>query len=150
VLGAQGPAGPAGTILSGKVPPGIGVGGGGDYFIDTATHFLYGPTVRQCPPYPCRTSWGKGISLVGPTGPTSTSPADGTAHQVTGFANMPSGDSPPGGRPTCLSTAGYYSVTAIVTLVAATWISVPPRTVLLSPVGSDGPPRVAKLKELRR
>ena len=90
---AQGPARPAGTtILSGQVPPGIAEGVGGDYYIDNATHFLYGPAARHCPPYPCRTLWGKGISLVGPAGPASTSPAGGTAYQVTGFANMPSGD----------------------------------------------------------
>ncbi len=116
VLGAQGPAGPAGTtILSGKVPPGIGQGVAGDYYIDTATHFLYGPALRVCSPYPCRTLWGKGISLVGPPGPASTSPAGGTAYQATSFANMPSGnttviDTLP------LSTAGYYSVTATVSV----------------------------------
>jgi hypothetical protein len=114
VLGAQGPAGPAGTtILSGQVPPGIGRGLAGDYYIDTATHFLYGPAVRDCSPYPCRTLWGKGISLVGPAGPASTSPAGGTAYQATGFANLPNGsstviDTLP------LSAAGYYSVTATV------------------------------------
>jgi hypothetical protein len=116
VLGAQGPAGPAGTtILSGQVPPGIGRGTAGDYYIDTATYFLYGPAVRDCSPYPCRTLWGKGISLVGPAGPASTSPAGGTAYQATGFANMPSGnttviDTLP------LATAGYYSVTATVSV----------------------------------
>ena len=114
ILGAQGPAGPAGTtILSGQIPPGIGVGLAGDYYLDTATHALYGPAVRDCSPYPCRTLWGKGISLVGPPGPAGTSPAGGTAYQATGFANLPSGnttviDTLP------LATAGYYSVTATV------------------------------------
>jgi hypothetical protein len=114
VLGAQGPAGPAGTtILSGHVPPGIGVGVAGDYYLDTATHFLYGPAARQCPPYPCRTLWGKGISLVGPAAPASASPTGGMAYQATGNANMPNGgttvlDTLP------LSAAGYYAVTATV------------------------------------
>ena len=113
VLGAQGPAGT--TILSGKAPPGIGRGLAGDYYIETATHFLYGPAMRDCSPYPCRTLWGKGISLVGPAGPKSTSPAGGTAYQVTGFANLPSGNSTVIGT-LPLATAGYYSVTATVTV----------------------------------
>ena len=103
--------------MSGKLPPGIAVGVGGDYYIDTATHFLYGPAARQCPPYPCRTLWGKGISLVGPAGPAATAPPGGTAYQVTAFANMPSGDSPPGGEAQLpLPAAGYYGVTATVTV----------------------------------
>jgi hypothetical protein len=116
VLGAQGPPGPAGaTILSGKVPPGIGRGVTGDYYIDTATHFLYGPAARDCPPYPCRTLWGRGTSLVGPAGPAGTSPAGGTAYQATGFANMPNGSTTDIGT-LPLSAAGYYSVTATVSV----------------------------------
>jgi hypothetical protein len=114
VLGAQGPAGPAGTtILSGRIPPGIGQGAAGDYYIDTATHRLYGPAFRVCSPRPCETRWGKGISLVGPAGPASTAPAGGTGYQATGFANLPSGNT------TVIATlplakAGYYSVTVTV------------------------------------
>ena len=111
VLGAQGPAGA--TILSGQVPPGIGRGVGGDYYIDTATHFLYGPAVRDCSPYPCRTLWGKGTSLVGPAGPAATAPTGGTAFQSTGSAQMPNGNTTTIDT-LALSAAGYYTVTVTV------------------------------------
>jgi len=110
VLGAQGPAGPAGTtIMSGQVPPRTTMGVTGDYYIDAATHVIYGPAARYCPPYPCATRWGKGTSLVGPPGPANTE--SGTAYQADGSSEIPSG------RQSNLvilpiPVAGYYAVMA--------------------------------------
>jgi hypothetical protein len=117
VLGATGPAGTNGTgILSGSAAPSIHQGVTGDYYIDTATHFLYGPAVRDCPPYPCSgTRWGKGISLVGPAGAPAPADSGGVAYQATGFANMPNGQaedvvSVP------IPVAGDYLITAVLGL----------------------------------
>ncbi len=68
--GATGPSGPAGrTILSGSTHPSVILGAAGDYYLDTATHVLYGPASVSCLKLRCSTNWGLGTSLVGPAGP---------------------------------------------------------------------------------
>jgi hypothetical protein len=60
--GEQGPAGTNGrTILSGTGAPSSGLGSNGDYYIDTASNYIYGPKTTG--------AWGSGVSLIGPTGP---------------------------------------------------------------------------------
>jgi hypothetical protein len=114
VLGAQGPSGPAGAgILSGAMPPARTIGAAGDYYIDTVTHFIYGPASHHCLPLPCSTGWGRGTSLVGPAGPANTSSVEGSAYQSTGFADLPNGGTTVIAS-LALSTAGLYAVTATV------------------------------------
>lgn len=77
--GLVGPAGPKGengksgsNIYSGRVLPSSTTGVVGDYYINTATGFLYGPKTA--------TGWGTGYSLKGPAGATG---ATGTAGSKT-------------------------------------------------------------------
>lgn len=60
--GATGSPGTAGqdgnTILYGEEAPNSGVGQNGDFFINTQTHYIYGPKVAG--------SWPAGTSLIGP------------------------------------------------------------------------------------
>jgi collagen triple helix repeat protein len=57
-----GPAGPPGnTILYGPSNPNSGAGRDGDFYINTTTHFMFGPKVSG--------AWPAGTSLIGPQGP---------------------------------------------------------------------------------
>lgn len=62
LIGPMGPMGPAGadgqTVLNGAGAPGGGLGVDGDFYIDTAADFLYGPKAGGV--------WPAGVSLVGP------------------------------------------------------------------------------------
>lgn len=64
LVGPQGPTGPAGaagnTVLFGSGVPSGGLGVDGNFYINTATNFLYGPKTAG--------AWGSGTSLVGPPG----------------------------------------------------------------------------------
>src|ERR1700761_6611446 len=69
--GAVGAAGPAGTngqngsvINSGTTTPASTLGNTGDFYIDLATGFLYGPKTAS--------GWGAGFSLKGATGAAGT------------------------------------------------------------------------------
>jgi hypothetical protein len=76
--GATGPTGPAGatgaagadgnTVLYGAVAP-TTEGVDGNFYIDTATNFIYGPKAAG--------TWPAGTSLVGPTGATGSTGATG-------------------------------------------------------------------------
>lgn len=70
--GATGPTGPAGadgrTVLYGTVDP-TGEGANGDFYINTSSHFLFGPKAAG--------AWPAGTSLVGPTGATGATGAAG-------------------------------------------------------------------------
>ncbi len=72
--GPQGPAGPQGatgtngtngidgkTVWNGTDDPAGGTGVNGDFYINTTTHFIFGPKTGG--------AWGAGTSLVGPQGP---------------------------------------------------------------------------------
>ncbi|QIG93794.1 MULTISPECIES: collagen-like protein [unclassified Bradyrhizobium] len=66
--GAQGVQGPQGnpgvdgnTVLYGTVAPTAGIGVNGNFYINTATNFIYGPKAGG--------AWPSGTSLVGPQGP---------------------------------------------------------------------------------
>jgi len=64
--GATGPAGADGrTLLSGTSAPSGGIGGDGDFFINTNGSIIYGPKAGGV--------WPSGVSLVGPTGATGAS-----------------------------------------------------------------------------
>lgn len=82
-----GPAGPAGapgapgapgtngnSVLNGIVPPGPADGVNGDFWIDTATDFIYGPKAGGV--------WPAGVSLVGPVGPAGPAGASGVSEFV--------------------------------------------------------------------
>lgn len=64
--GAQGPAGTDGTdgksVLNGTTDPAAATGNNGDFYINTATNFLFGPKTAG--------AWPAGVSLVGATGAT--------------------------------------------------------------------------------
>ncbi len=51
------------TILYGAIPPVDGDGQDGDFYINTANHYIYGPKA---------TTWPSGTSLVGPSGAAGT------------------------------------------------------------------------------
>jgi Chaperone of endosialidase len=63
--GIQGPQGvqgiPGNTVLYGAGAPASGTGVNGDFYIDTAANFIYGPKAAG--------AWPAGTSLVGPQGP---------------------------------------------------------------------------------
>lgn len=59
--GADGAAGADGrTLLSGSGAPGSGLGTDGDFYIDTAAWYIYGPKTSG--------AWGSATSLIGPSG----------------------------------------------------------------------------------
>jgi hypothetical protein len=65
-----GPPGPAGnTILYGPGNPLSGVGVNGDWYINTTTHFIFGPKASG--------AWPAGTSLVGPAGATGATGPQG-------------------------------------------------------------------------
>jgi hypothetical protein len=102
--------GPAGaTILSGTGAPGIGVGLGGDYYIETSNHTIFGPAVRSCSTLPCKTFWGAGTSLVGPPGQGYSYDTD-----IGSIVNDPSGQSVTVLTQT-LPVGGDYQVSAYAT-----------------------------------
>jgi hypothetical protein len=69
IPGAVGPSGPPSTVqgppgnsvLYGTVDPSGSVGHDGDTYINTTTHFIFGPKVSG--------AWPPGVSLIGPQGP---------------------------------------------------------------------------------
>jgi hypothetical protein len=79
IQGVQGPAGADGnTVLCGTVAPTAGVGVNGNFYINTTTHFIYGPKAGGV--------WPAGTSLVGPQGPVGPpgpvpeAPTDGSIY----------------------------------------------------------------------
>ncbi len=87
-----GPPGPAGTsILYGTVPPVSAIGNDGDFYINTTTHFIYGPRASG--------AWPSGTSLIGPQGATgpqgSTGPQGATGPQGSTGATGPQGPQGP-------------------------------------------------------
>jgi hypothetical protein len=83
--GAQGPQGPQGnTVLYGTANPTPANGVDGDWYINTTTHFMFGPKAAG--------AWPAGTSLVGPQGPQG---AQGAASTVPG----PQGPQGPQGNP---------------------------------------------------
>jgi hypothetical protein len=74
--GLQGPEGPQGLpgingngVLSGPSDPSAESGVDGDFYINTATDFIYGPKTFG--------TWGPGTSLVGPLGPEGSQGPEG-------------------------------------------------------------------------
>ena len=65
-VGSMGPVGPQGipgnTVLYGTVDPTAAVGIDGNFYINTTTHFIFGPKAGG--------AWPAGTSLIGPQGPT--------------------------------------------------------------------------------
>jgi hypothetical protein len=73
-----------GTILYiGNVLPTLSIGAVGDYYLDVANGFVYGPKTSL--------SWGRGTTLKGPTGATGATGAPGTAgSQIYSGSGIPS------------------------------------------------------------
>jgi hypothetical protein len=75
MIGAPGPPGVQGpqgkTIIYGATDPTAGVGSDGDSYINTTTHFLFGPKAAG--------AWPAGTSLVGPQGPQGVPGLSGAA-----------------------------------------------------------------------
>ena len=73
--GATGPQGIAGTngntVLNGILAPSNGQGVDGDFYINTASNFIYGPKANGI--------WPSGVSLVGPQGPAGATGLTGAA-----------------------------------------------------------------------
>jgi len=60
-----GPAGAAGkSVLSGVGAPSPNLGAIGDFYIDTSSYIIYGPSTKVCNPK-CELYWGTGTSLKG-------------------------------------------------------------------------------------
>ncbi|WP_439372906.1 hypothetical protein [Bradyrhizobium sp. DASA03120] len=82
----QGPPGPQGTpgapgkdgntIIYGTGDPSVLVGNDGDFYINTTTHFLFGPKALGF--------WPAGVSLVGPQGPRGNAVLYGAADPTAG------------------------------------------------------------------
>lgn len=95
--GATGPAGPQGdpgdpgldanTIFYGTGDPTSGQGADGDFYINTTSHFLFGPKAAG--------AWPAGTSLIGPTGATGPTGPQGDPGP-TGAAGADGADGAPG------------------------------------------------------
>ena len=96
------------------MPPASNSGIAGDYYIDTATHVIYGPASHHCLPLPCATQWGEGHVPNRPNRrggrgggrgdrlPNPTMKAKCPTASPADIATLP------------LVTAGYYTITATV------------------------------------
>lgn len=70
IAGADGSNGVDGkTVLNGTGAPSNGTGSNGDFYIDTAASFIYGPKASG--------TWPSGVSLIGPQGATGATGAQG-------------------------------------------------------------------------
>lgn len=87
LIGPQGNPGADGnTILYGSSDPTAGLGVNGNFFINTATHFMFGPKAGG--------AWPAGTSLIGPTGPQGPAGAPGS-----GGSTVLVADTAPTGQP---------------------------------------------------
>lgn len=97
--GATGAAGTNGadgkTVLNGTVNP-TTEGVNGDFYINTATHYIFGPKASG--------SWGTGVSLVGPTGATGATGYTGATGNGISSITLTSGNHAPG-------TTDTYTIT---------------------------------------
>jgi len=88
IQGVKGDAGADGkTILNGSGVPTSGLGVNGDFYLDTASNFIYGPKTSG--------SWGSGTSIIGPTGQTGPQGASGDSsshYHYNARTNTTSGD----------------------------------------------------------
>jgi hypothetical protein len=102
-----GPAGPQGvpgnTVLYGAADPVAGTGIDGNFYINTTTHFMFGPKAAG--------AWPAGTSLVGPTGPTgaaSTVPGPQGPQGVQGVQGPTGATGPPGPVPEAPTDGQVY------------------------------------------
>jgi len=80
--GPTGATGPAGlSVLSGAGGPGAGLGSNGEWYINTATHELYGPKTAG--------AWGSPVSLIGPSGSGSVSSVGISAPAIFAISGSP-------------------------------------------------------------
>jgi Collagen triple helix repeat (20 copies) len=119
--GATGPQGPAGTngntVWNGTTTPASSTGVNGDFYLDTATHCLYGPKASGAWPTSC-------VTLVGPTGATGPQGTEGPTG-ATGPAGPegPAGPQGPSGSQCTYSVAhpiygwGTSGVTLSITTI---------------------------------
>lgn len=85
--GATGPAGPVGPagangtlIYSGTTTPPASLGDSGDYYLDLATDYLYGPKSTS--------GWGTGIDLKGTSGPAGSQIYSGSTTPASTLGNV--------------------------------------------------------------
>lgn len=99
LTGPAGPVGPAGadgkTIRYGSTNPNALIGVDGDFYINTATNFIFGPKAGGV--------WPSGTSLIGPQGPTGSQGPQG-----------PQGSQGPTGNSNSFSTISVSGQTSLV------------------------------------
>jgi hypothetical protein len=84
-----GPPGPPGqTVRYGTTPPNASIGNDGDFYINTTTHFMYGPKAGGV--------WPAGVSLIGPQGPQGTQGVQGPVGPVGPASTLPGPQGPQG------------------------------------------------------
>lgn len=118
-VGATGPTGPAGadgkTILYGSSNPTGSDGVDGDFYINTTTHWIYGPKTNGV--------WSSSTSLIGPQGPMGATGATG--------AQGPIGAQGPTGATGATGPAGPGAWTAVAAWTAFTqYTAGPPASVV--------------------
>ena len=94
IQGAQGIQGPQGiqgapgadgnTVLYGAADPTAGQGVNGNFYINTTSHFLFGPKAGG--------AWPAGTSLVGPQGPQGPAGPSGGGGAASGVTFAPTGN----------------------------------------------------------
>ncbi|MCA1452823.1 hypothetical protein I6F35_06260 [Bradyrhizobium sp. BRP22] len=140
IQGVQGPQGiqgvPGNTVLYGTSDPTAGDGVNGNFYINTTTHFMFGPKAAG--------AWPAGTSLIGPQGPQgiqgnigNTGPQGATGQRGSLFYT---GSGPPGTISGQLNGDSYLNTTNgdVYTLTAGSWGS--PVGNIRGPQGVQGPP----------
>ncbi|MCA1452117.1 hypothetical protein I6F35_02670 [Bradyrhizobium sp. BRP22] len=137
IQGIQGVPGADGnTVLYGAIDPAAGVGVNGNFYINTTTHFMFGPKAAG--------AWPAGTSLIGPQGPQgiqgnigNTGPQGATGQRGSLFYT---GSGPPGTISGQLNGDNYLNTTNgdVYTLTAGSWGS--PVGNIRGPQGVQGPP----------
>lgn len=124
-----GPPGPRGnSVLYGTGAPSSGVGVDGDFYIDQATHVMYGPKAGG--------AWPAGVSLIGPQGPQGTPGAGGVPGTRGSLFYMGAG--PPGAISGQANGDSYLNTTNgdVYSLISGTWTL---QGNIRGPVGPTGP-----------
>ncbi|WP_051003003.1 hypothetical protein [Bradyrhizobium elkanii] len=137
--GDQGPVGPTGAagnaVRYGSADPTAGVGVDGDFYINTTSHFMFGPKASG--------AWPAGTSLIGPQGPqgvegnTGNTGPQGNTGQRGGL--WYEGAGAPGTISGQLNNDNYLNTTNgdVYTLTAGSWGS--PVGNIRGPQGIQGP-----------
>ncbi len=117
--GITGPAGSDGTaVLHGTTAPAASAGAIGDFYIDTASHEIYGPKTQA--------GWGDGTNLIGPAGSAAPSTATGRVDDIGGNAyGAPAGVSEAGALAADVSTLSPAASITVAHLAARFKAAIP-------------------------